>query len=138
MPIVVPVAACDPHRNRNRVPPPRRRPHALKRIHALSGWRRHQHTTVQQCHPDLKTRFYGSRRFTEWLNKLGHGVNRKHVQRLMLLMGIEAIYQKPNISKPAQVAVHQCRRMRLGLVRTGYRFWLSRYWTSSAWRLAIK
>jgi hypothetical protein len=103
MPIVVPVAACDPHRNRNRVPPPRRRPHALKRIHALSGWRRHQHTTVQQCHPDLKTRFYGSRRFTEWLNKLGHGVNRKHVQRLMLLMGIEAIYQKPNISKPAPV-----------------------------------
>ena len=49
----------------------------------------------------LKTPFYGSRRFTEWLNKLGHGVNRKHVQRLMRLMGIEAIYQKPNTSKPA-------------------------------------
>lgn len=49
----------------------------------------------------LKTPFYGSRRFTEWLNKQGHGVNRKHVQRLMRLMGIEAIYQKPNTSKPA-------------------------------------
>jgi putative transposase len=52
-------------------------------------------------HQYLKTPFYGSRRLTEWLTKQGHGVNRKHVQRLMRLMGIEAIYQKPNTSKPA-------------------------------------
>lgn len=43
--------------------------------------------------------FYGSRRFTVWLNREGYDVNRKRVQRLMRLMGIEAIYQKPNLSK---------------------------------------
>jgi putative transposase len=48
----------------------------------------------------LKTPFYGSRRMTDFLNDLGHIVNRKHVQRLMRLMGIEAMYPKPNTSKP--------------------------------------
>jgi putative transposase len=43
--------------------------------------------------------FYGSRRLTVWLNREGHDVNRKRVQRLMRLMGIEAIYQKPKLSK---------------------------------------
>jgi len=46
-----------------------------------------------------KTPFYGSRRLTVRLNKNGHEVNRKRVQRLMRLMGIEAIYPKPNLSK---------------------------------------
>ncbi len=44
--------------------------------------------------------FYGSRRLSAWLNREGHNVNRKRVQRLMHKMGIEAIYQKPNLSKP--------------------------------------
>jgi putative transposase len=44
--------------------------------------------------------FYGSRRMTFLLNKNGWLVNRKRVQRLMRLMGIEAIYPKPNLSKP--------------------------------------
>jgi putative transposase len=48
----------------------------------------------------LKTPFYGSRRMTDFLNNLGYPVNRKHVQRLMRLMNIEAIYPKPNTSKP--------------------------------------
>lgn len=48
----------------------------------------------------LKTPFYGSRRMRESLKDLGYLVNRKHVQRLMRLMGIEAIYPKRNISKP--------------------------------------
>jgi len=48
----------------------------------------------------LKTPFYGSRRMTDFLKDLGHIVNRKHVQRLMRLMGIEAMYPKPNTSKP--------------------------------------
>ena len=42
---------------------------------------------------------HGSRRMTVWLNKdLGEQVNRKRVQRLMQLMGIEAIYPKPKLS----------------------------------------
>jgi len=48
----------------------------------------------------LKTPFFGSRRMTDFLKDLGHIVNRKHVQRLMRLMGIEAMYPKPNTSKP--------------------------------------
>jgi len=39
--------------------------------------------------------FYGSRRVTAQLNVDGHSVNRKRVQRLMRLMGIETTYCKP-------------------------------------------
>ncbi|HWB10790.1 MAG TPA: DDE-type integrase/transposase/recombinase [Pirellulales bacterium] len=42
-----------------------------------------------------KTPFYGSRRMAEVLS-----VNRKHVQRLMRLMGIEAIYPKRRTTRP--------------------------------------
>jgi putative transposase len=42
---------------------------------------------------------FGSRRMTMWLNKdQGEEVNRKRVQRLMRVMGLEAIYPKPNLS----------------------------------------
>lgn len=47
-----------------------------------------------------KTPFYGSRRMMVSLRRRGHIVNRKRVQRLMRVMGIEAIYPKPNLSKP--------------------------------------
>jgi putative transposase len=44
--------------------------------------------------------FQGSRRMMNWLNKVkGEEVNRKRVQRLMRLMGLEAIYPKPNLSR---------------------------------------
>jgi putative transposase len=43
----------------------------------------------------------GSRRMTVWLQGQGHEVNRKRVQRLMRLMGLEAVYPKPNLSAPA-------------------------------------
>lgn len=43
--------------------------------------------------------FYGSRRMVAELRGEGHDVNRKRVRRLMRLMGIEAIYQKPNTSR---------------------------------------
>ena len=49
----------------------------------------------------LKTPYYGSRRMTAWLRTQGHQVNRKRVRRLMRAMGLEAIYRKPNTSKPA-------------------------------------
>ena len=42
--------------------------------------------------------FYGSRRMTVVLRGEGWLVNRKRVRRLMRLMGLEAIYQKPNTS----------------------------------------
>jgi putative transposase len=49
----------------------------------------------------LKLPFYGSRRMTLELNKEGPKVNRKHVQRLMRLMGIVALVPRPGTSKPA-------------------------------------
>ena len=42
--------------------------------------------------------FYGSRKMTEWLTRQGEEVNRKRVQRLMRMMGLEAIYPKPRLS----------------------------------------
>jgi putative transposase len=42
--------------------------------------------------------FYGSRRLTAWLVQHGEAVNRKRVQRLMRVMGLEAIYPKPRLS----------------------------------------
>src|SRR5271168_3081048 len=45
--------------------------------------------------------YYGSRRMAAWLATQGHVVNRKRVQRLMRLLGLVAIYQRPNTSKPA-------------------------------------
>lgn len=47
----------------------------------------------------LKTPFYGSRRMVLWLGKQGRVVNRKRVRRLMQLMGIEAIYPKPQTTR---------------------------------------
>ena len=35
---------------------------------------------------------------TSWLKREGHAVNRKRVQRLMRLMGLEAVYPKPHLS----------------------------------------
>jgi putative transposase len=45
--------------------------------------------------------YYGSRRMMAWLATQGHLVNRKRVRRLMRLLGLVAIYQRPNTSKPA-------------------------------------
>ena len=42
--------------------------------------------------------FYGSRRMTACLINQGEAVNRKRVQRLMRLIGLEAIYPKPRLS----------------------------------------
>jgi putative transposase len=42
--------------------------------------------------------FFGSRQMTAWLVQQGERVNRKRVQRLMRVMGLEAIYPKPRLS----------------------------------------
>lgn len=47
----------------------------------------------------LKTPFYGYRRMTACLQREGHIVNCKRIRRLMRLMGLEAIYQRPKTSK---------------------------------------
>src|SRR5262245_60329177 len=44
--------------------------------------------------------FQGSRRMTIWLQGQGYPVNRKRVQRLLRLMGLEAVYPKPRLSVP--------------------------------------
>jgi transposase InsO family protein len=49
----------------------------------------------------LRTPFYGARRLVAWLGTQGHTVNRKRVKRLMQLMGLAAIYQRPRTSRPA-------------------------------------
>jgi putative transposase len=43
--------------------------------------------------------FYGSRRMVAVLRRDGVAINRKRVRRLMRVMGLEAIYQKPNTSQ---------------------------------------
>ena len=47
-----------------------------------------------------RTPFYGYRRMTVCLVLLGYVVNHKRVRRLMGKLGLEAIYPKPNLSKP--------------------------------------
>jgi putative transposase len=56
--------------------------------------------------------YYGSRRMAAWLESQGHLVNRKRVQRLMRVLGLVAIYQRPNTSKPA--AAHRIYPYLLG------------------------
>jgi putative transposase len=43
--------------------------------------------------------FYGTRRMTVYLRGLGYEINRKRVQKLYGLMGLETIYPKPNLSQ---------------------------------------
>ena len=42
----------------------------------------------------MRSPFYGSRKMTAYLIRAGHKVNRKRVQRLMRLIGIEGLYPK--------------------------------------------
>ena len=48
----------------------------------------------------LKRPFYGTPRMTDWLNDLGHSVNHKRVERLMRLMGLQAVLPGPHTSRP--------------------------------------
>jgi putative transposase len=51
--------------------------------------------------------FLGSRRLTSWLRGQGDSVNRKRVQRLMRLMGLEAVYPKPRLTVAGVGADHR-------------------------------
>ena len=48
----------------------------------------------------LETPYFGARQMARYLRRQGYWVNRKRVKRLMQKMGLMAIYQKPNTSKP--------------------------------------
>jgi putative transposase len=47
----------------------------------------------------LRHPFKGSRQMSVWLQAQGEGANRKRVQRLMRLMGLEAIYPRPRTTQ---------------------------------------
>jgi putative transposase len=49
-----------------------------------------------------RTPFYGVPRMTDWLRIQGYRVNHKRIERLMRLMGLEAIHPKPRLSKPSK------------------------------------
>jgi putative transposase len=53
----------------------------------------------------LKTPFYGSRRMAITLSGPEEPINRKRVQRLMRVMGIEALHPKPRTTTPAEGGV---------------------------------
>jgi len=48
----------------------------------------------------MKTPFYGSRRMKVWLRGQGQPVGRDRTRRLMRLAGLEAVYRRPNTSRP--------------------------------------
>ena len=48
----------------------------------------------------LETPFYGSRQMTRWLRRQGNTVSRKRVRRLMRLLGVHALFQRPRTSQP--------------------------------------
>src|SRR5271168_3970207 len=70
------------------------RPHPVVEADDLALMRR-----IDELHLELP--FFGSRRMTFQLNKEGRGVNRKRVQRLMRVMGIEALVPRPGTSQAA-------------------------------------
>lgn len=46
--------------------------------------------------------FLGARKLRDYLRRKGHEVNRKRVQRLMRIMGIQSVAPKPNTSMPSK------------------------------------
>lgn len=49
-----------------------------------------------------RTPCYGVLKMVAYLRNLGHRVNAKRVRRLLRIMGLEAVYQKPNTSQRNQ------------------------------------
>jgi putative transposase len=53
---------------------------------------------IDEIHLDLP--FYGSRKIRVELERRGHCVNRKRIQRLMQIMGLEALYPRKKTTRP--------------------------------------
>jgi putative transposase len=47
-----------------------------------------------------RTPYYGVERMTAWLHRIGIGIGHNRVRRLLRLMGLEAVYPKPRLSRP--------------------------------------
>jgi putative transposase len=47
-----------------------------------------------------RTPYYGVERMTAWLRRLGIGIGHNRVRRLLRLMGLDAVYPKPRLSRP--------------------------------------
>ena len=63
--------------------------------------------------------FYGSRRIVLELRKVAHDVNRKRVQRLMRVMGLQALVPGPHTSKPhPEHRIYPYLLRRLDIVRS--------------------
>ena len=65
----------------------------------------------------LERPFAGSRMLRDMLGREGVSIGRRHVATLMKRMGIEAIYRKPNTSKPAsghKIYPYLLRGMKIG------------------------
>ena len=83
----------------------------------------------------LEFPFAGSRMLRDLLNQEGIEIGRRHVATLMKRMGIEALYRKPNTSKPAPGHKIYPYLLRAGAstVRTRSGPWIS---PTSPWRAA--
>jgi len=46
--------------------------------------------------------FFGEPKMTEFLNRLGYGINHKRIERLMRVMDLQAIYPKKHLSQPGE------------------------------------
>lgn len=55
----------------------------------------------------LKHPFFGSRQMRNYLRRDGYAINRKRVQRLMRLIGIQSVAPGPNTSKPGKGKEHR-------------------------------
>jgi putative transposase len=69
--------------------------------------------------------FYGSRRMTAVLKNEGHAVNRKRIQRLMQIMGLEAIYPKPHLSISQEVEIKYPYLLKNAVVNSSNMAWCS-------------
>lgn len=47
-----------------------------------------------------RTPYYGVERMTAWLHRQGIGIGHNRVRRLLRLMGLQAVYPKPRLSRP--------------------------------------
>jgi putative transposase len=47
-----------------------------------------------------RTPYYGVERMTAWLHRLGIGIGHNRVRCLLRLMGLQAVYPKPRLSRP--------------------------------------
>ena len=83
-------------------PPPVRaaRPVSLGLYYEPAGHTRGSAADAADRRANTACPFYGSRRMTAWLGQQGEEVNRKRVQRLMRVMGLEAIYPRPRRVQP--------------------------------------